>query len=88
MLTGIDYWLDNLMCGIPEIELCYHLNGIIQNYELVKTEDLPYLNESTFSPNDISDIMQNIFSFIKSNANSVGHTYWLFKGISNLYVKL
>jgi len=82
MFTGIDYWLENLMCNIPEIEFCYHKNGIVQKYELVKTEDIPYLDESTFSPNDISDVMQNILSFLKSNANSVGHSYLLFKGIN------
>jgi len=93
ILTGIDYWLDNLMCNIPETELCYHINGIVQKYELVKTENLPCLNGSTFSPKKVSDIMQNILSFLKSNANSVGHTYWLFKGIiinslSESYVKV
>ncbi|XP_026805826.1 erythroid differentiation-related factor 1-like [Rhopalosiphum maidis] len=88
MFTGIDYWLENVMCNIPEIEFCYHKNGIVQKYELVKTEDIPYLDESTFSPNDISDIMQNTLSFLKSNANSVGHTYWLFKGKNDYAAKL
>ena len=41
MLTGIDLWLDNLMCSIPEVAMCYHLNGLVQNYELLKTEDVP-----------------------------------------------
>jgi len=81
MLTGIDYWLDNLMCDIPETELCYHINGIVQKYELVKTEDLPSLNGSTFAPRNVCNIMQNILSFLKSNASGVGRTYWLFKGI-------
>jgi len=81
MLTGIDYWLDNLMCDIPETELCYHINGIVQKYKVIKTEELPCLNGSTFSPKNVSDIMQNTLSFLKSNANRVGHTYWLFKGI-------
>lgn len=84
MLTGIDYWLENVMCNIPEIEFCYHKNGIVQKYEMIKTEEIPYLNDSTFSPNDISDIIQNIISFLKSNTNNDGHTYWLFKGINSL----
>jgi len=81
MLTGIDYWLDNLMCDIPETELCYHINGIVQKYEVIKTEELPCLNGSSFSPQNASHNMQNALSFLKSNANRVGHTYWLFKGI-------
>lgn len=81
MLTAIDYWLENLMCDIPETEFCYHINGIVQKYELIKTEDLPCLNGSKFSPQNASYNIQNTLSFLKSNARSVGHTYWFFKGI-------
>jgi hypothetical protein len=30
VLTGIDYWLDNLICNVPELAMCYHDNGIVQ----------------------------------------------------------
>jgi len=30
VLTGLDYWLDNLMCNVPQVAMCYHLNGIVQ----------------------------------------------------------
>lgn len=30
VLTGLDYWLDNLMSSVPEVAMCYHLNGIVQ----------------------------------------------------------
>ena len=30
ILTGLDYWLDNLMCNVPDLAMCYHLNGIVQ----------------------------------------------------------
>ena len=30
VLTGLDYWLDNLICNVPEVAMCYHLNGIVQ----------------------------------------------------------
>lgn len=82
VLTGIDYWLDNLMCNVPEVLMCYHLDGIVQRYELVKTEDLPHLPDSKFSPNLVRGVAQNILSFLKSNATKAGHTYWLFKGKS------
>jgi len=87
-LTGIDYWLDNLICDIPQIEFCYHINGIVQKYELVKTEELPYLNDSTFSPKSISINMQNIISVLKSNARYNGHTYWLFKGDNYFIIRI
>lgn len=81
VLTGIDYWLDNLMSNVPEVVMCFHLDGIVKRYELVKTEDLPvHFNDSKFSPKVIRDVAQNILSFLKINAAKAGHTYWLFKG--------
>ncbi|XP_055309176.1 erythroid differentiation-related factor 1 isoform X2 [Sitodiplosis mosellana] len=88
VLTGIDYWLDNLMCNVPEIGMCYHLNGFVQKYEIIKTEDLPFLENSQFSPNVIRNVAQNILSFLKQNATKSGHTYWLFKGHKDDVVKL
>ncbi|XP_034944634.1 erythroid differentiation-related factor 1 [Chelonus insularis] len=88
VLTGIDYWLDNLMCNVPEVVMCYHLDGIVQKYELIKTEDLPNMDDAKFSPKVIRDVAQNILSFLKSNATKAGHTYWLFKGKNDDVVKL
>lgn len=88
VLTGIDYWLDNLMCNVPEVIMCYHLDGIVQKYEPIKTEDLPHLEGSKFSPKVIRNVAQNILSFLKSNATKSGHTYWLFKGANDDVVKL
>ncbi|CAH1782614.1 unnamed protein product [Owenia fusiformis] len=88
VLTGIDYWLDNLMCNVPEIAMCYHLNGIVEGYELLKTADIPNIEGSKFSPNVIKDVAQNILSFLKTNATQEGHTYWLFKGSNDDVVKL
>lgn len=88
VLTGIDYWLDNLMCNVPEVVMCYHLDGIVQKYEIIKTEDLPYLENSQFSPQVVRNVAQNILSFLKANATKAGHTYWLFKGRNDDVVKL
>lgn len=88
ILTGLDYWLDNLMCHIPEVLMCFHLDGIVQRYELVKTEDLPNLEGCSFSPKAVRDVAKNILSFIQSNAAREGHTYWLFKGKNDDFVKL
>lgn len=86
VLTGIDYWLDNLMCNVPEVVMCYHLDGLVQKYEIIKTEDLPF--NSNFSSNIIRNVAQNILSFLKQNATKSGHTYWLFKGPKDDVVKL
>ncbi|XP_061692945.1 erythroid differentiation-related factor 1 [Syngnathoides biaculeatus] len=88
ILTGIDYWLDNLMCNVPELVMCFHVNGIVQKYEMIKTEDIPHLENSTFSTRVVKDIAQNILSFLKSNCTKEGHTYWLFKASGRDIVKL
>ena len=88
ILTGMDYWLDNLMCQVPEVVMCYHMDGFVQKYELVKTEDLPSIDGSKFSPKIVKNIAQNILSFLKSNAAKEGHTYWLFKAKDDEIVKL
>ncbi|XP_049276503.1 erythroid differentiation-related factor 1 [Anopheles funestus] len=88
VLTGIDYWLDNLMSNVPEVVMCYHLDGIVQRYELIKTEDLPRLENSEFSPQLIRNVAQNILAFLKANVTKAGHTYWLFKARNDDVVKL
>lgn len=89
ILTGLDYWLDNLMCQVPEVLMCYHLDGIVQKYELIKTEELPKLSDNCkFSPGIIRDVAKNILAFLKSNAAKEGHTYWLFKAKDDEVVKL
>jgi len=52
----------------------------VKNYELIKTEDIPSLENSGFSPRVVKDVAQNILSFLKANATKEGHTYWLFRG--------
>ncbi len=80
VLTGIDCWLDNLMCNVPELAMCYHVDGIVQSYEIIKTEDIPYREGCQFPPTVIRDLATNLLSFLKANATKEGHTYWLFKG--------
>ena len=82
VLTGIDCWLDNLMCNVPELAMCYHVDGIVQSYEIMKTEDIPYREGCQFPPSVIRDLATNLLSFLKANATKEGHTYWLFKGNS------
>ncbi|XP_077861781.1 erythroid differentiation-related factor 1-like, partial [Saccoglossus kowalevskii] len=88
VLTGLDYWLDNLICNVPELAMCYHLDGIVKNYELLRTEEIPQIPDSQFSPTVVKDIAQNVLSFLKSNCTKEGHTYWLFKGNNDDVVKL
>ena len=52
----------------------------LQKYEVVKTEDIPKLEDSKFDPQVVTDIAKNILAFLKNNATKEGHTYWLYKG--------
>jgi hypothetical protein len=52
----MDYWLVNLMYQVPKVVKCYHLDGIVQKYELVRTEDLPSIDGSKFSPKIVKNI--------------------------------
>lgn len=53
ILTGIDYWLDNLMCNVPELVMCFHVNGIVQvNFNVSTFNVLNILNDVIF-PNHI-----------------------------------
>jgi hypothetical protein len=59
--------------------MCHHYNGLVQKYEVLKTEDLPDLSGSKFSPRVVRDVAKNVLNFLKRNAAVEGHTYWLFK---------
>ncbi|KAI3389030.1 hypothetical protein SNEBB_003544 [Seison nebaliae] len=86
ILTGLDMWLDNLICHVPQLVMCWHCDGIVQKYERLNTEDIPTL--SNFSPSVILDVAQNILSFLKGHATKDGHTYWLYKADGDEIVKL
>lgn len=82
ILTGLDYWLDNVICNIPELHMCYHLDGIVQKYEVIATEDIPSMEGSEFPTSVVQTIAKNILTFLKSNATKEGHTYWFVSFLS------
>ena len=86
VLTGIDYWLDNLMNDVPEVAMCYHTDGLVQNYEILSTDDLPEI--SGFDPEIVTNAARNLLYFLRNRAAEEGHTYWLFKAPDSDYVKL
>ncbi|KAL8603667.1 hypothetical protein ACOMHN_017164 [Nucella lapillus] len=88
VVTGLDYWLDNLMCNVPEVAMCYHIDGLVQKYELIKTEDIPKMSTCGFNPVEVKHIATNILSFLRNSATKEGHTYWLYKCNRSDVVKL
>lgn len=65
---------------VINVIIVFHFMVFMQKYEMIKTEDIPHLENSTFSTRVVKDIAQNVLSFLKSNCTKEGHTYWLFKG--------
>jgi len=59
---------------------CVYAFVCVKSYELIKTEEIPNLENSGFSPRVVKDVAQNILSFLKAKATKEGHTYWLFRG--------
>eukprot|EP00731_Ephydatia_muelleri_P020552 Em0013g279a len=89
VLTGLDYWLDNLMCNVPELMMCFHLDGVVQNYEVIKTEDIPHLDKNCqFNTQDVLEVAHNVLGFLKANCTREGHTYWLCRRAGEEVVKL
>ena len=66
----MDMWLDNLMCNVPEVVMCYHLNGIVERYHPMKTDEIPAA--AGFDPDVVHDIAQKICSFIRANCAHEG----------------
>ena len=57
---------------VPEVLMCYHLNGFVQKYAVYKTEDLPNLSpDCKFSPTAVRDMAKNVLAFLKQKATQV-----------------
>ena len=90
-------WSDSLICAqrhqsrvlvlnvillLPVKFVClFFIVIVLKKYERFPTHQIPNLRGSEFKPEFVTDIAQNILSFLKSNATKVGHTYWLYKGM-------
>ena len=74
-------WLDNVMHNVEESAICYHKNGIVQEYKLVKTEEMNknLEQQSLFDPSVVKANALNILEFIKKSCIREGGTYWIFK---------
>ncbi|VDM40323.1 unnamed protein product [Toxocara canis] len=80
-LTGIDLYLDQCMCNVPEALLCWHMSGYVKEYEVIRTEDIPKLESSKFDPEVLRNIAGNLVEFLQEHATKEGHTYWLSRDV-------
>ncbi|KAH7436483.1 hypothetical protein KP509_05G021900 [Ceratopteris richardii] len=93
-LMWLDIWLDNVMASVPELAICYHHNGIVQGYELLKTDDIFLLKGLSADGTSFFDrhvVQQNALSvlrFLQENCKQDLGTYWLFKNSGEDLVQL
>ncbi|KAJ7538467.1 hypothetical protein O6H91_11G049200 [Diphasiastrum complanatum] len=84
-LMWLDAWLDNIMASVPELAICYHRNGVVQGYELLKTDDIFLVKglaedgTAFFQPHLVQQNAMSVLRFLKENCKQDPGTYWLFK---------
>uniref|UniRef100_A0A7N0VNL3 EDRF1 N-terminal domain-containing protein n=2 Tax=Kalanchoe fedtschenkoi TaxID=63787 RepID=A0A7N0VNL3_KALFE len=84
-LTWLDFWLDNVMASVPELAICYHENGVVKGYELLKTDDIFLLKgiaedgTPAFHPHVVQQNGLAVLRFLQENCKQDPGAYWLYK---------
>ncbi|KAI0519618.1 hypothetical protein KFK09_007070 [Dendrobium nobile] len=93
-LTWLEAWLDNIMASVPELAICYHQNGVVQGYELVKTDDIFLLKGVSedgipaFHPQVVQQNGLSVLRFLQENCKQDPGAYWLYKGSGEDVIQL
>ena len=75
---ALEYWLDNVMNNVPEVAICYHKDGVTQGYQLIKTGDIPTMNnEAQFEPQVVQEYAGNVLHWLKENCTRDAGSYVL-----------
>ncbi|GFP81364.1 calcium-dependent protein kinase 6 [Phtheirospermum japonicum] len=84
-LTWLEAWLDNFMASVPELAICYHQDGVVQGYELLKTDDI-FLSKGisddgipAFHPHVVQHNGLSVLRFLQENCKQDPGAYWLYK---------
>lgn len=83
-MNCLDYWIQNTMESIDASVLCFHRDGLMQGYEVVRTEELPTYQRGRrladrlrFSPEAVLTHAQSVLRFLQANCERDGGTYLL-----------
>lgn len=93
-LTWLEAWLDNVMASVPELAICYHQNGVVQGYELLKTDDIFLLKgiaedgSPAFHPNVVQQNGLSVLRFLQENCKQDPGAYWLYKSSGEDVIQL
>jgi hypothetical protein len=88
----LDAWLDNVMASIPEIAVCYHRNGVVQGYELLKTDDIFLLKglskdgTAFFHPHVVQQNASSVLRFLQENCKQDPGTYWVCQDTIDFFI--
>ncbi|GAB2271934.1 hypothetical protein Dimus_006762 [Dionaea muscipula] len=93
-LTWLDAWLDNVMASVPELAICYHQNGVVQGYELLKTDDIFLMKGISedgtlaFHPHVVQQNGLSVLRFLQENCKRDPGAYWLHKSAGEDAIQL
>ncbi|OVA01534.1 hypothetical protein BVC80_1519g30 [Macleaya cordata] len=93
-LTWLEAWLDNIMASVPELAICYHQNGVVQGYELLKTDDIFLLKgisedgTPAFHPQVVQQNGLSVLRFLQDNCKQDPGAYWLYKSAGEDAIQL
>ncbi|XP_047342228.1 uncharacterized protein LOC124945778 [Impatiens glandulifera] len=84
-LTWLEAWIDNVMASVPELTICYHQDGVVQGYELLKTDDI-FISKGVsedgtpaFHPHVVQQNGLSVLRFLQENCKQDPGAYWLYK---------
>lgn len=79
------------MASVPELAICYHQDGVVQGYELLKTDDIFLLKgisddgTPAFHPNVVQQNGLSVLRFLEENCKQDPGAYWVFFFLSVIY---
>ncbi|GMH22412.1 hypothetical protein Nepgr_024255 [Nepenthes gracilis] len=93
-LTWLEAWLDNVMASVPELAICYHQDGVVQGYELLRTDDVFLLKgisedgTPAFHPYVVQQNGLSVLRFLQENCKQDPGAYWLYKSAGEDVIQL
>ncbi|KAJ0025620.1 hypothetical protein Pint_07724 [Pistacia integerrima] len=82
------------MASVPELAICYHENGVVQGYELLKTDDIFLLKgisedgTPAFHPHVVQQNGLTVLRFLQENCKQDPGAYWLYKSAGEDVIQL
>ena len=75
--AALSTWLDNTIAGVPELAVCYHRDGLIHHYDVLRTDDVARLCAPPFDPDAILAYAERVLAFLRVHCSDDGSQYWL-----------